>query len=85
MRNKIVDLQARSMRDNLLFFNISERDQGNTTEIIQELLEAKMEIHDARSKVKIGPIGLGENEKESKNRVRSLSSLTIIKTESTCC
>jgi hypothetical protein len=84
LRNKIVDLQARSMRDNLLFFNIPERDQGNTTEIIQELLEAKMGIHDARTKVKIGPIGLGENENETKNRVRSLSSLTIIKTESTC-
>jgi hypothetical protein len=72
------------MRDNLLFFNIPERDQENTTEIIQELLEAKMGIHDARNKVKIDPIGLGENEKETKNRVRSLSSLNIIKTKSTC-
>jgi predicted nuclease with TOPRIM domain len=53
LRNKIVDLQARSMRDNLLFFNIPERDQENTTEIIHELLETKMEIRDARNKVKI--------------------------------
>ena len=36
--NKIVDLQARSTRDNLLFFNTPERDQENTTEIIHELL-----------------------------------------------
>jgi hypothetical protein len=35
------------MRDNLLFFNIPERDQENTTEIIHELLETKMEIRDA--------------------------------------
>lgn len=41
------------MRDNLLFFNIPERDQENTTEIIHELLETKMEIRDARNKVKI--------------------------------
>ncbi|CAB3981030.1 Hypothetical predicted protein [Paramuricea clavata] len=53
LRNKIVDLQARSMRDNLLFFNIPERDKENTTEMIHELLETKMEIHDARNKVKI--------------------------------
>ena len=31
LRTKI-DLQARSMRDNLLFFNIPEREQENTTE-----------------------------------------------------
>ena len=51
--NKIVDLQARSMRDNLLFFNIPERDQGNTTEIIHELLKSKMEIDDAQNRIKI--------------------------------
>jgi FtsZ-binding cell division protein ZapB len=53
LRNKIVDLQARSISNNLLFFNIPERDQENTTEMIHELLETKMEIHDARNKVKI--------------------------------
>ncbi|XP_028394412.1 protein unc-13 homolog C-like [Dendronephthya gigantea] len=53
MRNKIVDLQARSMRDNLLFFNIPERDQENTTDIIHELIETKMGMTDAKEKVKI--------------------------------
>ena len=41
------------MGDNLLFFNIPEREQENTTEIIHELLESKMGIDDARSRIKI--------------------------------
>ena len=53
MRNKIVDLQARSMRDNLLFFNMPENDKENTTEMIHDLLENKIGIEDARNKVKI--------------------------------
>ena len=53
LRDKIVDIQARSMRDNLLFFNIPENDKENTTELIHELLESKMEIKEARSNVKI--------------------------------
>ncbi len=53
MRNKIVDLQARSMQDNLLFFNMPENDKENTTEMIHDLLENKIGIEDARSKVKI--------------------------------
>jgi small-conductance mechanosensitive channel len=53
LRGKIVDIQARSMRDNLLFFNIPENDKENTTELIHELLESKMEIKEARSNVKI--------------------------------
>lgn len=53
LRNKIIDLQARSMRDNLLFFNIPENERENTTDIIHEILEEKMEIRDARNAVKI--------------------------------
>ena len=41
------------MRDNLSFFNIPENDKENTTELIHELLESKMEIKEARSNVKI--------------------------------
>jgi hypothetical protein len=41
------------MRDNLIFFNIPENDKENTTELIHELLERKMEIKEARSTVKI--------------------------------
>ena len=53
LRDKIIDLQARSMRDNLLFFNMPENEGENTTEIIHDLLESKMGMEDARSKVKI--------------------------------
>jgi hypothetical protein len=44
------------MRDNLLFFNIPEHEKENTTEIIHDLLEQKIEIvqiEDARKHVKI--------------------------------
>ncbi len=67
LRNKIVDLQARSMRDNLLFFNMPENDKENTTEMIHDLLENKLEIEDARNKIKIdrshriGRIRVGNN------------------------
>jgi hypothetical protein len=44
------------MRDNLLFFNIPEHEKENTTEIIHDLLEQKIEIvqiEDVRKHVKI--------------------------------
>jgi FtsZ-binding cell division protein ZapB len=53
LRDKVIDLQARSMRGNLLFFNIPESEKENTTEIIHDLLESKLEMTDARNKVKI--------------------------------
>ena len=53
MRDKIIDIQARSMRDNLLFFNMPELEKENTTEMIHELLESKIGITDARNTVKI--------------------------------
>ena len=53
LHSEIVDLQARFMRDNLLFFNILEREQENTAEVIHELLESKMGIDDAQSRIKI--------------------------------
>ena len=53
LRNKVIDLQARSMRDNLFFFNMPENKEENTTEMIHEMLETKLGIEDARSKVKI--------------------------------
>ena len=53
MRSKIVDLQARSMRDNLLFFNIPETAEENKTKIIHDLLEQKLQIEDARNSIKI--------------------------------
>ncbi len=53
LRDKVIDIQARSMRDNLLFFNMPEAEGENTTEMIHHLLESKMEVEDARNKVKI--------------------------------
>ena len=56
LNNSVIDLKARSMRDNLLFFNIDEptgEEKENMTEIILALLEDKLEIPDARNKVKI--------------------------------
>jgi hypothetical protein len=53
LRDKIVDIQARSMRDNLLFFNIPEQDKEITTEIIHNLLETKFQIKDAKEVIKI--------------------------------
>ena len=53
LRDKVIDLQARSMRDNLLFFNMPENKDENTTEMIHEILETKLGIEDARAKVKI--------------------------------
>jgi chromosome segregation ATPase len=56
LNNSVIDLKARSMRDNLLFFNIDEpigEKKEDTTEIILALLENKLEIPDARNKIKI--------------------------------
>jgi hypothetical protein len=49
LNNRVIDLQARSMRDNLIFYNIKE----NTTEVIQNLIESHFGIEDAKM-MKIG-------------------------------
>ena len=41
------------MRDNLLFFNVEEEEKENTDEKIFQILEEKLEIPDARNKIKI--------------------------------
>ena len=53
LNNSVIDLKARSMRDNLIFYNIEEHEHGNTTNIIHKLLEEKMNIQDAAMKLKI--------------------------------
>ena len=53
LNNSIIDLKARSMRNNLIFYNIEEHERENTTEIIHKLLEEKMDIQDAATKIKI--------------------------------
>ncbi|CAB3997090.1 Hypothetical predicted protein [Paramuricea clavata] len=55
LNNSVIDLKARSMCDNLLFFNIDDptgEEKEDTTEIILVLLEDKLEIPDARNKDK---------------------------------
>jgi hypothetical protein len=72
MRNKIIDLQARSMRNNLLFFNIPEHEKENTTESIHDLLEQKIEIETHVSMSSLTDlIELAVREKTTKNRNRS--------------
>ena len=53
LQDNITDLKARSMRDNILFFNISEDENENTTETIHDILENQMGIEDAKNRVKI--------------------------------
>ena len=53
MHESVMDLKARSMRDNLLFFNVEEEEKEKTDENIFQILEEKLEIPDARNKIKI--------------------------------
>ncbi|CAB4008851.1 Hypothetical predicted protein [Paramuricea clavata] len=53
LQESVVDLKPRSMRDNLLFFNVKKDEKENTTEKIYDILEQNLEIFYARSKVKI--------------------------------
>ena len=53
LHESVIDLKARSMRDNLLFFNVQEEEKENTDEKIFQILEEKLEIPDARNKIKI--------------------------------
>ncbi|CAB3983606.1 Hypothetical predicted protein [Paramuricea clavata] len=53
LHNAVIDLQARSMRDNLIFYNIQEREHENTTKIIHDLLEEKIGMVNAKETVKI--------------------------------
>ena len=47
LRNRVIDLQARSMRDNLIFYN------ENVTDVIHNVLENQLELENAKSLVKI--------------------------------
>jgi hypothetical protein len=50
LNNSVIDLKARSMRDNLIFYNIEEAERENTTEKVHRLLEEKMGFKDAATK-----------------------------------
>ena len=51
MNETIIDLQTRSMRDNLIFYNITEQEHENTTDRIHSLLEEKFGIANAKERV----------------------------------
>jgi hypothetical protein len=51
LQESVIDLKARSMRDNLLFYNVEEEERENTDEKIYQILEEKLQIPDARSRI----------------------------------
>ena len=55
LQESVIDLNplARSMRDNLLFYNVEEEERENTDEKIYRILEEKLQIPDARNRIKI--------------------------------
>ena len=53
LQEGVVDLKARSMRNNLLFHNIEESDEENCAELIYSLLGEKLDLPDARQSIKI--------------------------------
>ena len=53
LQDSVIDLKARSMRDNLLFYNVKEEEKENTDEKIYQILEKKFEIQDARNRIKL--------------------------------
>lgn len=82
LHNAAIDLLARSMRDNLLFYNIDEREHENSTKITHDLLEKKMGIENAEKVIKINRSrALERNETKAVGRARSLRNLIIIKSE----
>jgi hypothetical protein len=48
LNHRVIDLQARSMRDNLIFYNIAEKTEENATELVHSLLESQFGIEDAK-------------------------------------
>lgn len=48
LKENLIDLQCRSMRDNLIFTNIPYSDKENTEEVITEFLDAKLKLNHIR-------------------------------------
>ena len=48
LNNRVIDLQARSMH-NLIFYNIKESHEEDTTEIIKDIIENTLGIENAKS------------------------------------
>ena len=69
LKDRVIDLQARSMRDNLIFYNISEKKDENVKEIIHNMLEKQLGLEKAKENFKIDRAHrLGKNIRSSKPR-----------------
>jgi hypothetical protein len=53
LKSQVLDLQSRSMRDNLLFYNIPEVAEEKCDEIVLEFCETKLKIEDAKTTIKL--------------------------------
>ena len=53
LKNRVIDLQARSMRDNVIFYNINEMKDEDQTDIVHGILENQLEFVNAKDTVKI--------------------------------
>jgi polyribonucleotide nucleotidyltransferase len=49
--NSVIDIKARSMRDNLIFYNIDGKEGENTTSFIHNIIEEHLGIENASSNV----------------------------------
>ena len=47
LHKSVIDLKTRSMRDNLVFYNIDENKNENTTDIIHQIMEHKLGMENA--------------------------------------
>jgi hypothetical protein len=72
LQESIIDLKARSMRDNLLFFNVNEDERENTTEKIYEILERNLEIPNARDTIKIDRSHRIRRKREGQRKPRAI-------------
>ncbi|KAK6175264.1 hypothetical protein SNE40_013762 [Patella caerulea] len=53
LKQEVVDLKCRSMRDNLLFFGITEKNDENCIDIIHDFIVEHLQISDSRERIKI--------------------------------
>jgi hypothetical protein len=81
LQESVIDLKARSMRDNLFFYNVEQEERENTDENIYQILE-KLQIPDARNKIKIDRSHIESEGSITRNTSQEqLLSSTILKTE----
>ena len=51
LQNSVIYLALRSMRDNLIFYNVEEKEGENTTALIHKILEKRLDIENMSTKV----------------------------------